>query len=107
MKKEHFQVDFEMYKSYINQLNKDAMYIKENLNDSDESIEKEIHAKRDDKLLCSQILYKNNKPSKCYIYTDPDPKDARPPRSTKQIELKTPEEVQALLNGLKMAGLLK
>lgn len=104
--KENYLVDFEMYKAFINQLKKENMYIKENLNDEDESIEKEIHAKRDDKLICSQILYKDKKPSKCYIFTDPNKEDTQPPKKIQRMELKTPAEVQAFINGMKAVGLL-
>lgn len=103
--KENFLVDFDMYKSFVNQLNRDRMYISEIANDEEDSIEKEIHSKRDDKLICSQILYKN-KPSKCYIFADPDREDAMPAKKIRRVELKTPQEVQAFINGMKAAGLL-
>lgn len=107
MKKENFLVDLDMFKAFLGQLNKQAMYIKEDLNDDEGSIERQIIAKRDDKLICAQKLYNNNsKPAEYYIFSDPDKEDAKPAKAIQRIELKTPQEVQAFVNGLKAAGLI-
>lgn len=108
MVKENCLVDLVWYKSYLDQLIKENTYIKESINENEGTSEKFVYAKRDDTLLCSQKLYeKNDNPAEYYIYADPHPDDAKSPTKRMRIELTTPAEVQAFMDGLKAAGLLK
>ena len=98
MYRDIYRVSRNDYKSFINRLNSGVVRVEEV--SVDENIKQiNVYSKKTEKLLCARETAEGA-PELYYIFEYPDNDEWHKPIPRVKVELETPEEVQALLDGL-------
>ena len=102
-----YSVDREDYKTFIEQLNL-SCFNKEVVELDKWAIATKLISKKTNNCVCSRVEYRQRiegqepDPEKYYIFCDPEVDERQAPKPKRQLRLETPQEVQALLELLKM-----